>query len=779
MFYVYFTSLPTSDLGNIYFNDDIAEINTKYEFVTDVIENLFTFNSTGKPGTYNFKYKIYNYETFYTPEVDGDIIIKCPSNLYLYNDKCINECTSPLYIDIENKKCMDECSSETYTDEINKQCLTECPEFTDVKNKKCVTECPEGTITNELNMCLEENKEEEKKEEDEKTGDIDFYIDKIDDDLLNYASSDSFIKYDHYYLQVYQYKDNENINKIAKNKKLSIINLEQCIKDLKSHHKISDNEDLTIIKIDEIIENSSVNKVTFLSYDSKGNKLDNSICKNVEIQKPIINENLIDFSLSNTYNELGINIFNPKDKFFNDICFTYTSENGTDLTLQDRRKLIYQNVSCEYNCEYHSINYEEKYISCNCSPITEKLIAQLKPFPNNIFDSKLTNFNCNVLKCTKLIFDGKIIKKNFGFFTSLILITSTLAALFFFFKIGYTPIRKMIYYFMNLKSTYTIKTKYVRYAVTTENMKPNPTNKKIGNNRGNLVLNNDDTQSINNNINNNIETFNRHNKMSSNSNLITNNDLITPEKDYKDINEEGNNDNDEKIIKLYKKDPFELNKLGFENAIIYDKRTIIKIYINYLQKGHIIINTFITQCYFELRTIKIIFFIFYLFLLFFLNAFFYTNKYVNKANIKKGKIDFIGYLPKSIYSCLICYIICKFLFLLTNNQSKYDQVIKNGTDNSEITKECKKILSNLKIKLLIFIIIVLVFEIFFFYYLTAFCAVYQNNNKLWIYSGFISLMIMCIVPFIFCFILAACRYISIKYQYKCLYKVLHFIDYIV
>ena len=277
-----------------------------------------------------------------------------------------------------------------------------------------------------------------------------------------------------------------------------------------------------------------------------------------------------------------------------------------------------------------------------------------------------------------------------------------------------------------------------------------------------------------------------HNKvLTSNTNLNTQNDLNITEKNNIEINqiEDNNNvemsDNGENIIKLYKKDPFELNKLEFEEAIVNDNRTLFQMYINYLQKGHIIINTFITECYFELRTIKIMFFIFYLFLLFFLNAFLYTNNNVNKANSKKGKVDFIGYLPRSIYSCLICYVICIFLNLLTNNQRKYDEAIKKGNDSEKITEECKKILSNLKIKLLIFIIIVIVFEIFFFYYLTAFCAVYQNNNKLWIYSGFISLIIMCIVPFIFCLILAALRYMSIKYKYQYLYKALYYIDYVV
>ncbi len=316
----------------------------------------------------------------------------------------------------------------------------------------------------------------------------------------------------------------------------------------------------------------------------------------------------------------------------------------------------------------------------------------------------------------------------------------------------------MVNHYINLRIPNSIKTSYVRSTVSQENMKPNPTKKKAQNKTQNKNQNKNKNQNQNlnqnqnkkekltliddnlTNYNNNYDTINIHNRgITSNTNLNTNNDLNSPEKNNDEINqiEDNNNvnnvemsDNGENIIKLYKKDPFELNRLEFEEAIINDNRTLLQMYINYLQKGHIIINTFITKCYFELRTIKIIFFIFYLFLLFFLNAFLYTNNNVNKVNTKKGKVDFIGYLPRSIYSCLICYIICIFLNLLTNNQRKYDEVIKKENDTEIITEECKKILSNLKIKLLIFIIIVIVFEIFFFYYLTAFCVDYENNNKL-------------------------------------------------
>ena len=46
-----------------------------------------------------------------------------------------------------------------------------------------------------------------------------------------------------------------------------------------------------------------------------------------------------------------VNLNNISDQFYNDICFTFTSDVGTDMTLNDRRKEYFVNYSlCEENC---------------------------------------------------------------------------------------------------------------------------------------------------------------------------------------------------------------------------------------------------------------------------------------------------------------------------------------------------------------------------------------------------------------------------------------------
>ena len=126
----------------------------------------------------------------------------------------------------------------------------------------------------------------------------------------------------------------------------------------------------------------------------------------------------------NSLNNTGYNIFNENDSFYNDICATYTSENGTDMLLLDRKKDIYtvsQNQSlCQSGCEIQSYNSTTKKAKCDCSINTENItdlnvdeLFDKKEIAQNFYNT-LTNSNFHVLKCYKLIIDFSKISENIG-----------------------------------------------------------------------------------------------------------------------------------------------------------------------------------------------------------------------------------------------------------------------------------------------------------------------------------------------------------------------------
>ena len=62
-------------------------------------------------------------------------------------------------------------------------------------------------------------------------------------------------------------------------------------------------------------------------------------------------ENLVDNIKYINERYPDIEIYNISDPFYNDICFLFTSDVGTDMTLNDRRSEYYINASlCENNC---------------------------------------------------------------------------------------------------------------------------------------------------------------------------------------------------------------------------------------------------------------------------------------------------------------------------------------------------------------------------------------------------------------------------------------------
>ena len=164
--------------------------------------------------------------------------------------------------------------------------------------------------------------------------DADNVISVIDKEILEYAYDDSLIKEDNYTMQVFKISDIENINKLAEKNSISVIDISNCYEYLLEYYKIKENMD--IIMIDLNISNSSVNDAEYFLYDYYGNKLDMSVCeKEMTIIVPILYTDLLNLNQSSID---GINIFNSKYPFFNDIYYTFKSQEGKYITLKNRRK---------------------------------------------------------------------------------------------------------------------------------------------------------------------------------------------------------------------------------------------------------------------------------------------------------------------------------------------------------------------------------------------------------------------------------------------------------
>ena len=87
-------------------------------------------------------------------------------------------------------------------------------------------------------------------------------------------------------------------------------------------------------------------------------KLDLKYCK----------EELIKLNIPVSIDEKNLIKYDPNSGYYTDNCFSYTSENGTDIILSDRRQeFTDKNLSlCENKCNFTGYNEEIKQSSCAC-----------------------------------------------------------------------------------------------------------------------------------------------------------------------------------------------------------------------------------------------------------------------------------------------------------------------------------------------------------------------------------------------------------------------------
>ena len=102
--------------------------------------------------------------------------------------------------------------------------------------------------------------------------------------------------------------------------------------------------------------------------------------------------------------------YNTSSRYYNDLCLTYTTEEGTDIILKDRREEYINKklMICEKNCEY---DFETKKAKCKCK-VKENLnlipdFGDVKEKLKNSFLNIKNNINLNVMKCYVLLFSKK------------------------------------------------------------------------------------------------------------------------------------------------------------------------------------------------------------------------------------------------------------------------------------------------------------------------------------------------------------------------------------
>jgi len=236
----------------------------------------------------------------------------------------------------------------------------------------------------------------------------------------NYDGNNTIINSSNVKIQISKIDD-------QKDSELSNIDLGDCEEILKNKYCKTENDSLIMLKFDIRPENETSTFVHYEVYSTR-EKLyleleecsGNNVIINVPIELSSEMEELYEF-----LSQSGYNIFDSNSSFYNDICASFTTQNGTDILLYDRRMDIYRttlNISlCQEGCDFHSYDIETKKAKCDCYSQKKDLsiedLSDIKFDKNQMiedFYQTIQNSNFRVLKCYKLVFNFKIFIKNIG-----------------------------------------------------------------------------------------------------------------------------------------------------------------------------------------------------------------------------------------------------------------------------------------------------------------------------------------------------------------------------
>ena len=299
-----------------------------------------------------------------------------------------------------------------------------------------------------------------------------------------YQKEKKIFKTENVIIQVSRYDDQDD------NEEQSNIDLGKCEQILKAKHSIPDDESLIIIKSDIKSNNSYSTYVQYKIFHPESlEPLNLSLCSEEQISiSSYVNITAETKYLCNNLSESGHDLFNKKDSFYNDICVTYTTQNGTDMSMSDRQHVIEDTGSsnfCQVGCSLQSFNCTTLKAKCDCNVKETKIITDLNDLEFNaeliinLFGGfKYSNYL--VMKCYKLLMDFKLIQKNIGFIFMTIIFISLLILFFIYICIGR---RKIEYYIQAILKNRTI------YINNRKTMRPNKKEvnfkqkKKEGNNK--------------------------------------------------------------------------------------------------------------------------------------------------------------------------------------------------------------------------------------------------------------------------------------------------------
>ena len=384
---------------NVIMEEDII---TTTDIITEMSQEI-----TNIPSVSNINETIIypSQETYFgiTDEISNSLISEIP-NSNILSDIITNKLTG--YIsEIESEKSIIETDIQTNlnTNIITNKIIENKTDLitvvgSEIEDKKTEEKIIDKNITSFIKEIITKKKEEILKE----LNNLIKIIDINESHLIKGEDFSIIIK------PINEYIEESTIN----------IDFSECEKILKEKYP-SSNFIFLQINMKNSNQNCLTEQVEYEVYNDQKELVDLSLCKDVEIsiEYEIANYSSLNLDDISSFKDIGVDVFNIYDDFFNDICYSYSDSNtNSDMILKDRVSDIYQNYSlCGSECEYDSFNLEKMSANCICK-VKQEVNTKLEQgnFKTYIKSAFLES-NFGVIKCYNLVFSLKGKLYNYGF----------------------------------------------------------------------------------------------------------------------------------------------------------------------------------------------------------------------------------------------------------------------------------------------------------------------------------------------------------------------------
>ena len=593
----------------------------------------------------------------------------------------------------------------------------------------------------------------------------------------------------------YAFQVSNTLNEVRSrdNGEFSSIDMTECEITLKGIYHIP--SDLALIVLKFLKTDGTGQGQTFqyeVYHPITHEKLNLSFCDNTTVDV------YIPFSLSDELNEIYNNLidqgYNPldlNDKFYREICTPYTSENGTDVLLDDREEFIYSSLVnaslCPDGCDYSEYHADKKYIKCECGTNNTDIVTlDIENLSGenvyNSFLSTMKSTNYKVMICYNLVFNFKIFCHNYGS-----IITLALFCVYFVYIIYYSikeisPVKISISKILfkeqekdkNLVKKFEkqmkpkinakdeLEKKNVNYPpkkgkirkyknennnLVTEDIEfiESPNQKKVGKLKKRERKNTKgvkDTKAKNKNIKEDQNIKPSSQTLVQNEIKTIKTGLVKSKKidvvKIKSVEEERKKN---RIL-----DNFELNNLEYDEACELDKRTFCKTYLSVLMREHLALHTFVAWNDYNLFYVKIEKFLILFCTDMTMNGLFFVHESMHKKYTNGEDFTFVQKLPQILFTLIVSHVLEVLLcFLSMTDIHVYE--IKELPKDPKYREKIMDILDCIKRKLVAFFVITFLLFLFHWYFISAFCAVYQNTQTIFLRDSFISFLTSLIDPF--------------------------------